>query len=55
MKAILVNVFGGIVNCETIAKGIIAACKKSNIGVPIVARLEGLFVMGDSISNQFQQ
>ncbi|EEB11992.1 succinate-CoA ligase, beta subunit, putative [Pediculus humanus corporis] len=41
VKAILVNVFGGIVNCATIAKGIVAACKKINVKTPIVVRLEG--------------
>jgi len=41
VKAILVNVFGGIVNCATVANGIVAACRKSNISVPLVVRLEG--------------
>ncbi|KRT79897.1 hypothetical protein AMK59_8173, partial [Oryctes borbonicus] len=39
VKAILVNVFGGIVNCATIAKGIVAASK--NLQIPLVVRLEG--------------
>jgi len=41
VKAILVNVFGGIVNCATIANGIIAACKTISLKVPLVVRLEG--------------
>ncbi|VVC45234.1 ATP-grasp fold, succinyl-CoA synthetase-type,Succinate--CoA synthetase, beta subunit,Succinyl-CoA [Cinara cedri] len=41
VKAILVNVFGGIVNCATIAKGLINASKKLNIQIPLVVRLEG--------------
>lgn len=39
VKAVLVNIFGGIVNCETIAKGLIAA--KSQVNVPLVVRVEG--------------
>lgn len=39
VKAILVNIFGGIVNCETVAKGLIAA--KSLVSVPLIVRLEG--------------
>ena len=41
VKAILVNIFGGIVNCELIAKGIVGAFKKMNMNVPLVVRLEG--------------
>ena len=41
MKAILVNIFGGIVNCATIAKGITNACKSINLQLPLVVRLEG--------------
>lgn len=44
MKAILVNVFGGIVNCATIANGLINASKKLNLKVPLVVRLEGKLV-----------
>lgn len=43
VKAILVNVFGGIVNCATIAKGLINASKKLDLQVPLVVRLEGKF------------
>ena len=41
VKAILVNIFGGIMNCATIAEGIIAAASGLSIKVPIVVRLEG--------------
>jgi len=41
VKAILVNIFGGIVRCDVIAEGIIAAVKDVHVGVPIVVRLEG--------------
>jgi len=41
VKAILVNVFGGIVNCATIANGIVNAAKSIKINVPVVVRLEG--------------
>jgi succinyl-CoA synthetase beta subunit len=37
----LVNIFGGIVRCDLIANGIIAAAKNMNIQVPIVVRLQG--------------
>jgi len=41
VKAILVNVFGGIVNCATIANGIVNACKSIDLKIPLVVRLEG--------------
>lgn len=41
VKAILVNVFGGIVNCATIANGIVKATQSINLGVPLIVRLEG--------------
>lgn len=41
VKAILVNIFGGIMNCATIAHGLIAAAKELKIKVPIVVRMEG--------------
>jgi succinyl-CoA synthetase beta subunit len=41
VKAVLVNVFGGIVNCATIANGIVNACKSIDLKVPLVVRLEG--------------
>ena len=43
VKAILVNIFGGIVRCDRVANGIVDACKnmKDEISVPIIVRLEG--------------
>jgi len=41
VQAILVNIFGGIMKCNTIADGIVAAAKKVGIKVPLVVRLEG--------------
>ena len=41
VKAILVNIFGGIVRCDLIAEGIIAAYKEVGVAVPVVVRLEG--------------
>jgi len=41
VKAILVNIFGGIVKCDMIAEGIVAAAKEVNIKVPLVVRLQG--------------
>lgn len=41
VKAILVNIFGGIMQCDIIAKGIIGAVKAVNLPVPLVVRLEG--------------
>ena len=41
MKAIFVNIFGGIVRCDMIAEGIIAAVKEVDVKVPVVVRLEG--------------
>ena len=41
VRAVLVNIFGGIVRCDLIAEGIINAVKKVGVRVPVVARLEG--------------
>jgi succinyl-CoA synthetase beta subunit len=41
VKAVLVNIFGGIVRCNLIAEGIIAAVKEVGVTVPVVVRLEG--------------
>lgn len=50
VKAILVNIFGGIMKCDIIAEGIIAAAKELSIKVPLVVRLEGTNVeLGKSI------
>ena len=41
VAAILVNIFGGIIRCDLIAEGIVAAAKVTNLSVPLVVRLEG--------------
>ncbi len=41
VKAILVNIFGGIMKCDVIAEGVIAAAREMNLTVPLVVRLEG--------------
>ena len=41
VEAILVNIFGGIMRCDTIAEGVIAACKAVNLSVPLVVRMKG--------------
>ena len=41
VKAILVNIFGGIMKCDTIATGVITACRATNLGVPLVVRMKG--------------
>jgi len=41
VKGILVNIFGGIVRCDLIAEGILAAVQEVNVNVPVVVRLEG--------------
>jgi len=50
VKVILVNVFGGIVNCVTIAKGIIAASQNLGLKIPLVVRLEGKYFISFFIS-----
>ncbi len=44
VKAILVNIFGGIVRCDLIAEGIIAAVEEVGVNVPVIVRLEGTLV-----------
>src|SRR5690625_4318971 len=41
VKAILVNIFGGIMRCDVIAEGVIAASKAVNLNVPLVVRMKG--------------
>jgi len=41
VKGILVNIFGGIMRCDVVAEGVLAAAKETNISVPLVVRLEG--------------
>lgn len=41
VKAILINIFGGILRCDILARGVVAAAKKTKIRVPLIVRLEG--------------
>ena len=41
VKGILVNIFGGIMKCDTIATGVISACRAVNLSVPLVVRMKG--------------
>ena len=41
LRAILVNIFGGIMKCDVIAQGVVAAAREVKLGVPLVVRLEG--------------
>ena len=41
VKGILVNIFGGIMKCDTIANGVVTACKAVNLSVPLVVRMKG--------------
>ena len=41
VKAILINIFGGIVRCDRVAKGVVQAIEELNLDVPVVVRLEG--------------
>lgn len=53
VKGILVNIFGGIMRCDTIAEGVIAAVKEVGLKVPLVVRLEGTNVdLGKKIISQ---
>ncbi len=53
VEGVLVNIFGGIMRCDVIAEGIVAAAREVNIGVPLVVRLEGTNVdLGKQILSQ---
>jgi succinyl-CoA synthetase beta subunit len=53
VKAILVNIFGGIMKCDVVASGIVAAAKEVKLSVPLVVRLEGTNVeLGRKILSQ---
>jgi succinyl-CoA synthetase beta subunit len=41
VKGVLINIFGGILRCDTLAKGIVQAAKHLNIQIPVVVRMEG--------------
>ena len=53
VKGILVNIFGGIMRCDVIAEGVVAAAREVNLHVPLVVRLEGTNVeLGKKILNE---
>jgi len=41
VKAVLINIFGGILRCDTLATGVVAAARELEIKIPIVVRMEG--------------
>ncbi|MBU0465154.1 MAG: ADP-forming succinate--CoA ligase subunit beta [Proteobacteria bacterium] len=41
VKAVLINIFGGILRCDIFAQGVVDAAKKTNINIPVVVRMEG--------------
>jgi succinyl-CoA synthetase beta subunit len=41
VKAVLINIFGGILRCDTLATGVVAAARELKVRVPIVVRMEG--------------
>ncbi|MBF0573866.1 MAG: succinate--CoA ligase subunit beta, partial [Desulfamplus sp.] len=41
VKAILINIFGGILRCDVFAEGVVQAAKKTGINIPVVVRMEG--------------
>src|SRR5210317_19105 len=41
VKAILINIFGGILRCDVLAEGVVQAARKTGINVPVVIRMEG--------------
>jgi succinyl-CoA synthetase beta subunit len=41
VKAVLINIFGGILRCDVLARGVIEAARKNEIKVPLIVRLEG--------------
>jgi succinyl-CoA synthetase beta subunit len=53
VRAIFVNIFGGIMKCDVIASGVVAAAKEMGLKVPLVVRLEGTNVeLGRKILNE---
>ncbi len=53
VKAVLVNIFGGIMKCDVIAQGVIAAAKEMGLNLPVVVRLEGTNVdLGKKLLNE---
>ena len=53
VKAVLINIFGGILRCDTLASGVVAAARELNMQIPIVVRMEGTNVeLGRQILNE---
>ena len=53
VKAILINIFGGILRCDTLAKGLIEAASEIKLGIPVVIRMEGTNVdVGRKLLNE---
>ncbi|MGE5813922.1 MAG: ADP-forming succinate--CoA ligase subunit beta [Acidobacteriota bacterium] len=53
VEAVLINIFGGILRCDVLAEGVIAAVKELHVGVPVVVRMEGTNVeRGKQMLNQ---
>ena len=54
MKGILVNIFGGIMRCDVVAEGVVAAVREVGLTVPLVVRLEGTNVeLGKKVIKEF--
>ena len=41
MKAVFINIFGGIMRCDVLASGVVAAGKQVKLSVPVIVRMEG--------------
>jgi len=46
VRAVLINIFGGIMRCDVIAKGVIEASREVKLNIPVIVRLEGTNVEG---------
>lgn len=53
VKAILVNIFGGIMKCDIIASGVVAAAKNVGLTIPLVVRLEGVSLLFSIVLTRF--
>ena len=52
VKGILINIFGGIMRCDVLAQGVIAAAKEINLSVPLVVRLAGQILKREKILDE---
>jgi succinyl-CoA synthetase beta subunit len=56
VKAILINIFGGIMRCDIVAEGLVEAAKEINLSIPLVVRLAGLrFDFFSTLMKNFQE